>query len=258
MTDPIPLGMTGQSGFIGHRLAEIVSADPRFRLVPFRRSFFDDPGELASFARQCGRIVHLAAVSRSDDGEALYRTNMLLTEKLIDAVRSCPEPPPVLLGSTVQIAKDLPYHASKRDSAALLARTLPVSVELLMPNTFGPGGRPCWNSVVSTFCEMAARGLVPAEIRPVQLELIFVDELCRKILEEALPPGPTRSVTIPFQYRVSLPELYETLQQWARLRNDKRPLPADTPFLKDLRTTFLAYPYHPAGDSERLDQGGIC
>ena len=243
MTDPVPLGITGQSGFIGRRLAEAVSADPRFRLVPFRRSFFDEPGELAAFARQCRRIVHLAAVSRAGDGEALYRTNMRLTEKLADAVRSCPEPPPVLLGSTVQIAKDQPYHASKRDAAALLARSLPVSVELLMPNTFGPGSRPYWNSVVSTFCEMAARGLVPSEIRPVQLELIFVDELCRKILEEALPPGPARSVTIPFQYRVSLPELHETLQRWARLRKGGAPIPADTPFLKDLRTTFLAYPY---------------
>lgn len=246
MTDPIPLGITGQSGFIGCRLAEAVSAAPRFRLVPFRRSFFDSPEELGSFARQCRRIVHLAAVSRSDDGEALYRTNMRLTEKLIDAVRSCPEPPAVLLGSTVQIAKEQPYHASKRDAAALLARSLPVSVELLMPNAFGPGGRPYWNSVVSTFCEMAARGLVPAEIRPVQLELIFVDELCRKILEETLPPGPSRSVTIPFQYRVSLPELHETLQKWARLRKEGLPLPADTPFLQDLRTTFLAYPYPAA------------
>lgn len=246
MALPVPLGITGQSGFIGRRLAGIVSADPRFRLVPFRRSFFDSPDELASFARKCRRIVHLAAVSRSDDGDALYRTNMLLTEKLVEAVRSCPEPAAVLLGSTVQIAKDQPYHASKRDAAALLARDLPVSVELLMPNAFGPGSRPYWNSVVSTFCEMAARGLVPAEIRPVQLELIFVDELCRKILEEALPAGPTRSVTIPFQYRVSLPELHETLQQWARLRREGRPIPADTPFLKDLCTTFLAYPY-PAG-----------
>ena len=149
MTDPIPLGITGQSGFIGRRLAEAVSANPRFRLVPFRRSFFESPDELAAFARKCRRIVHLAAVSRSDDGDALYRTNMHLTEQLIRAVRTCPEPPVVLLGSTVQIRKDQPYHASKRDAAALLARDLPVSVELLMPNAFGPGGRPYWNSVVS-------------------------------------------------------------------------------------------------------------
>ena len=243
MSEPVPLGITGQSGFIGRRLAEAVSRDPRFRLVPFRREFFDSPDKLAAFARQCRRIVHLAAVSRSDDAEALYRTNMRLTEKLINAAKSCPEPPVVLLGSTVQIKKDQPYHASKRDAASLLARSIPVSVELLMPNAFGPGGRPYWNSVVSTFCEMASRGLVPSEIRHVQLELIFVDELCRRILDEALSPGPTRSVTISFQYRVSLPELHETLQQWALLRRDGLPIPADTPFLKDLRTTFLAYPF---------------
>lgn len=247
MADPIPLGITGQSGFIGRRLAEAVSADPRFRLIPFRRSFFDSPEEFAAFAHQCRRIVHLAAVSRSDDGESLYRTNMLLTEKLIAAVRSSPEPPVVLLGSTVQIGKDQPYHASKRDAAKLLARSIPVSVELLMPNTFGPGGRPYWNSVVSTFCEMAAKGLVPSEIRPVELELIFADTLCRRILDEAVPAGPARSVTIPFQYRVPLPELYETLQRWAALRREGRPIPADTPFLKDLRTTFLSYPFRDAG-----------
>ena len=245
MAEPIPLGITGQSGFIGRRLAEAVSADPRFRLVPFRRSFFDSPDELAFFARQCRRIVHLAAVSRSDDGKALYRTNMLLTEKLTAAVCSCPEPPVVLLGSTVQIGKDQPYHASKRDSAALLARSVPVSVELLMPNAFGPGGRPYWNSVVSTFCEMASRGLVPSEVRPVELELIFADALCRRILDEAVPSGPTRTVTIPFQYRVPLPELHETLQRWAALRREGSPIPADTPFLEDLRTTFLSYPFRP-------------
>lgn len=243
MAEPIPLGITGQSGFIGCRLAEAVSTDPRFRLIPFRRSFFDSPDELAAFARRCRRIVHLAAVSRSDDGESLYRTNMLLTEKLTAAVCSSPEPPVVLLGSTVQIGKDQPYHASKRDAAKLLARSIPVSVELLMPNTFGPGGRPYWNSVVSTFCEMASRGLVPSEIRPVELELIFADTLCRRILDEAVPSGPTRTVTIPFQYRVPLPELHETLQRWAALRREGRPIPAGTPFLKDLRTTFLSYPF---------------
>jgi len=247
MAEPVSLGITGQSGFIGRRLAEAVSADPRFRLIPFRRSFFDSPEEFASFARQCRRIVHLAAVSRSDDGESLYRTNMLLTEKLIAAVCSCPEPPVVLLGSTVQIGKDQPYHASKRDAARLLARSIPVSVELLMPNAFGPGGRPFWNSVVSTFCEMAAKGLVPSEVRPVELELIFADTLCRRILEEALSSGPARTVTIPFQYRVPLPELHETLQRWAALRREGRPIPAGTPFLEDLRTTFLSYPFKRDG-----------
>lgn len=242
MKTTIRVGITGESGFIGRHLAAAVRADGRFAAVPFVRKWFDSPEELENFASRCDAIVHLAAVSRDDDGEKLYRTNLELTAKLIDAARSVPEIPAVFLGSTTHIAREAPYHASKRDAMALLRTRLPRTVELLMPNTFGPGARPYWNSVVATFCAIAAAGGAPPEIRDVPLALIPVEELCARILAEIARGGESRTVTIPHRYAPRLPELWGALAHW---RDDRSagtpPSPPETPFERDLLAAFESY-----------------
>lgn len=234
----IRIGITGESGFIGSHLAAHVRCDERFQRIPFERSFFRSSRALADFAAHCDAIVHLAGESRSPDGAGLRRINTTLTEMLADAARSVKTPPCVFLGSTTHIDKDTPYHESKRISWNILKTKLPHAVELLMPNTFGPCGRPFFNSVVSTFCFLAAHGETPERVDPVTLKLIYIDDLCRKILDEAASGFETRTAAIAHTVETALPDLWKKLETWRGTDGMPR---LETQFDADLWNTFRSY-----------------
>ena len=231
--EKIRFGITGQSGFIGSWLYRKAVVSGQFSCTEFHRNFFDDPQKLHDFAANCDVIVHLAGLSRHEDGEFLYRTNVELTGKLI---RACDGRQKILLGSTTHEAKNLPYHASKRKSRELL-ETYGNTTALLMANTFGPGGKPYYNSVVSTFCRMAADGLTPEKVDPVMLQLIFIDDLCAKILEIAEKREDRNEAILPHTHEYSLPRIWETLSAWSKgkfpaLKNE---------FETNLYITFKSY-----------------
>lgn len=72
------IGITGESGFIGTVLRETLRLTDAVH-IPFQREFFGDRNAMCGFVSQCDAVVHLAAVSRSQDPQAMYETNMRLT-----------------------------------------------------------------------------------------------------------------------------------------------------------------------------------
>ncbi len=228
----IALGITGQTGFIGSHLAAAARRDPRFRLSESGRTLFGDPEKFRRWVRNCDAVVHFAGLSRHADGESLYRVNMRLTEQLAEALSG----QLAAFGSTTHDAKDTPYHRSKRDGAARLQAADCRALILRMPNTFGPGSRPFYNSVVSTFCALAAEGKTPDRIDDAELRLIDAETLVREILD-LLAAGRTGTVTIPHRFTLRLPVLWEKLQA---LRSGGTPDSAD-PFDRTLAETFAWY-----------------
>jgi UDP-2-acetamido-2,6-beta-L-arabino-hexul-4-ose reductase len=208
------IGITGAEGFIGSHLAAACRRRG-WQVFAGGREIFADNDHLADFIRQCDRIVHFAGLSRHPDGEYLYRTNMELIAMLDRALQTNPRP--LFFASTTHdVLKDLPYHRSKRDGRALLESSgrYPV-VTLRMANVFGPGSKPFYNSVVSTFCRIAADGGTPEKVDNVMLELIYIDELteilCHHLAEFAPESG---AVTIEARHTLSLPDLWQKLAAW--------------------------------------------
>jgi len=228
---PVRLAITGQSGFIGSWLYRKAALNKAFRCVEFPRSLFERPGEMRRVLAETDAVVHLAGMSRNPDGALLYRTNVQLMEQVIQAA---PAGTRIYLGSTTHEQKDLPYHASKRECRRLL-EARGNSGTFLMANTFGPGSKPYFNSVVSTFCRMAADDLVPERIDNAILPLIYVDDLCREILR-CVKEKRGGVLPVPETFTIPLPELWTNLQQW---KNGAAP-PQDR-FLQQLYSTFLTY-----------------
>ena len=241
MADLIKIGITGAEGFIGRNFREFLGGHKETVVIPCPKEAFDSATKLRNFVACCDVVVHFAAISRHADAQHMYDTNMGLVRKLITAMEAEEVTPHVLFASTTHAAKDTLYHASKRDGRKLLddwaERSGGEHTCLLMPNTFGPYGKPNYNSVVATFCWKVAHGETPEIIVDAPVQLIYVKELCREIFRVCQGEVEGNVHTPPHQYEVKVSAILDILQ---RFRAGHKP--ADAPsFERDLFETYSSF-----------------
>lgn len=184
------IGITGQNGFVGAYLFNKISLlKEEFTLVPFDKAYFnpENEKELAAWAGQCDVIVHLAAMNRHPDQQVIHDTNLLLVQQLVKALKVSGNNPHVLFSSSTQEERDNLYGKSKKAGRELLvnwaAEHQANFTGLVIPNVFGPFGKPFYNSVVATFCHQLCTGLVPKIDQDGFLKLIYVDELAAVMID---------------------------------------------------------------------------
>lgn len=181
------IGITGQAGFVGNHLYTMLTLDETIELIPFERSYFDNPNELENFVVQCDTIVHLAAMNRHDDMNVIYNTNLSLVESLITACKSKSATPHIIFSSSSQEDRDNLYGKSKKEGkekfAAWAVETGGTFSSLTIPNVFGPFGKPNYNSVVATFCHKITHGEQPSIIQDGEVGLIYINELVAIFIE---------------------------------------------------------------------------
>ncbi len=175
------IGITGQAGFVGNHLYTTLSLDETVKLIPFKRSYFDDAQALEKFVAECDIIVHLAAMNRHDDMNVIYETNLQLVQSLTSACKNASVTPHIIFSSSSQEDRDNLYGKSKKEGKELFiswaAETGGKFSSLTIPNVFGPFGKPNYNSVVATFCHKVARGEEPKIIQDSEVGLIYINEL---------------------------------------------------------------------------------
>jgi UDP-2-acetamido-2,6-beta-L-arabino-hexul-4-ose reductase len=118
----IKIGITGQTGFIGSHLYNFLGLKKsEVSRIPFQDDFFSDNDALDSFVGQCDVIVHLAALNRHNDPQAIYATNISLVNRLIDSLERTSSSPHLLFASSTQEERDNIFGKSKREGRELLA-----------------------------------------------------------------------------------------------------------------------------------------
>lgn len=189
----IQVGITGQSGFIGWHLNHYLGLFPDlFSIIPFEDVFFEDASLLSGFVRQCDAIVHLAGVNRHEDPVFIEERNIQLARLLIAAMESTGHSPALLFASSTQEGNESPYARGKEKARLLLAEwagkmNVPFK-GMLIPNVFGPFGKPNYHSVVATFCHQLIHNDAPRIEVDKEISLIYVLDLCQHIKERILHP----------------------------------------------------------------------
>ena len=195
------VGITGQAGFVGTHLFNMLGVENDIERIAFADEFFSDENKLRSFVRQCDVIVHLAAMNRHPEPQVIYDTNVALVEKLIAAMEAENVTPHVLFSSSTQEERDNLYGSSKRKGRELLQawaeRNGGRFTGCVIPNVFGPFGKPDYNSVVATFCHRMTHGETPEIMVDGTIKLVYVGDLCRQMISlmragEAVNPYPVK------------------------------------------------------------------
>jgi UDP-2-acetamido-2,6-beta-L-arabino-hexul-4-ose reductase len=202
----IRIGITGSSGFIGWHLQCSLHNDETIDIIEANEDTFANSSSLDDFVSKCDVIVHLAGMNRGDDAE-LFNTNVSLCKRLIEACDTVGQNPHIIFASSTHECRDTAYGRSKRISSEMFMQWERESggrfTNLVLPNAFGEHGKPFYNSVVATFCYQLAEGDKPEIIEDQVIELIYIQDVTRTILEiansglvgEIKPPGTSLRVS---------------------------------------------------------------
>ena len=243
------IGITGQSGFIGTHLFNWLSLfKQKYELVPFEDSYFDEQDALNNFVSRCDVIVHLSAVNRHPNENELYRINNLLVDKLIKALKTNKRKVHLLFASSTQEERENAYGRSKKEGREKLAAWASENnsgfTGLVIPNVFGPFGKPYYNSVIATFCYQLCNGQQPNIEIDTELKLIYVNELVEQ-LEKIIEKNENtikESFAVSHTSSIRVSGLLEKLNSYKSLYFENGIIP-DLPnrFEINLFNTFRSY-----------------
>lgn len=266
------IGITGQPGFVGTHLYNMLGLFPdKYERVPFEDMFFQSADTLRKFVRKCDVIVHLAAMNRHPDPQVLYETNLRLVRQLIGAMEAEGVTPHVLFSSSTQEERDNEYGRSKREGRALLEewaeRNRASFTGMVVPNVYGPFGRPGYNSFVATFAHKLTHGEQPEVLQDASVNLIYVGSLAEHILgkiDEVAALGCPRIERdlVPSDFTKKVTEILLLFETYKRLYLDQGIIPV----LQDrnevnLFNTFRSYidplEYFPVKLEQHADARGV-
>ncbi|MFA6815645.1 MAG: NAD-dependent epimerase/dehydratase family protein [Lentisphaeria bacterium] len=242
----IKVGITGQPGFVGSHLYNLLGTEKEFQQIPCKDEFFQDEKKLRQFVKQCDVIVHLAAMNRHPDQQVIYDTNVRLVQQLIDAMEAENVTPHVLFSSSTQEDRDNPYGASKRKGRELLInwanRNDAKFTGCVFPNVFGAFCRPNYNSVVATFCYKLCHSEMPEIQTDGKIKFIYVENLCRELIQIMQTGKASDCYPVPFDKEVKVSELLITLKRFKSQYFEQGTIPElHNSFERDLFNTFFTY-----------------
>jgi UDP-2-acetamido-2,6-beta-L-arabino-hexul-4-ose reductase len=239
----VKIAVTGADGLLGTHLRAYLKGLPGTEVRPINRQDFEQ-GTLAEAVAACDVVVHLAGMNRGDDA-LVAETNVALTQQLIGALQQQGSRAHVIFSSSTHIERDTAYGTSKREAAALLhawaERIGGVCTDLVLPGVFGEGGRPFYNSVVSTFCHQLALGETPTPHNDEPIEQIHAQEVARRI-DHLIREGAGGQVRV-HGHALTVYSLLATLQEMQGLYRQHIIPDLRLDLHRDLFNTYRSYLY---------------
>lgn len=262
----LKIGITGQAGFIGKHLFNIIGLLPaEFERIPFQKDFFESDNSLDNFVRQCDVIVHLAAMNRHPDPGHIYQVNTSLVKKLTESLIRTNSRAHVIFSSSTQEEKDNHYGQSKLAGRQMLAEWAKKQggkfTGLVIPNVFGPFGLPFYNSVVATFCHQLTHDETPVIAVDGELNLVYVGELADAILDNIRTGQAVDQLAVSATSSIKVSALLVLLQQYKALYLEKGVIPPTrNRYEINLFNTFRSFidykKYFPFGLTKHTDPRG--
>lgn len=189
------IGITGRNGFIGTHVYNVLSLQPdKYELIEIKQTHWDIVDHFYELINSCDAVIHLAGVNRHTNSDFIYDENIRLAELLVNVLYKVKHPIQLIFSSSLQENTDTPYGKAKKKSRELFEKwsndTGNIFWGCVIPNVFGPFGKPFYNSFVATFCYQLTHQGTPEIQTDAIVPLLYVDDLVaelEKILQ--LPVG---------------------------------------------------------------------
>ena len=194
------IGITGSNGFIGSYLKRKLKTPIVFK------GNLRNIEEVREFVVKCDKIFHLAGKNRGHLGEIL-ENNIISTSNIVLSMILENKFPEIVFSSSKQVDWDpnSEYGFMKIIEEEIIKKTDKWCIYRI-PNVYGPGCKPFYNSVVSTFCYQISKGQKVTIHDPnVKREFIYIDDLIEILLKPKLngyqtPKGEILTINQIYEY----------------------------------------------------------
>jgi UDP-2-acetamido-2,6-beta-L-arabino-hexul-4-ose reductase len=262
----LKIGITGQNGFVGNHLYQTLKLFPeKYECVEFEKSFFINEDLLKKFVSECDVIVHLAAVNRHADSKVIFDTNVQLTDKLIEALIATKSKAQIVFSSSTQEGNESDYGKSKKQNREKMANWAVDAggkfVGMLVPNVFGPFGKPNYNSFISTFCHKLTHNESPSILIDSEVDLIYVGDLVKGIILVIDKQVNDAFYEVPASVKIKVSDVLNKLVNYQHLYVEKGQIPLLTDVFEiQLFNTFRSFmdleAYYPRVYKQHSDARG--
>lgn len=260
------VGILGRNGFLGDALSRHLKLLPeKFIEIDSSRELFSNSKLMDEFVSQCDVIVNFAGLNRLDDLSVVFNTNVDIVKSLIDSLERMKSKPHVIYSSTIHEDRDEFYGKSKKIGRELLAEWAKennsVFSGLVIPNVFGPFGKPFYNSVVATFCHQLTHNDVPKINIDGVLKLVYVDEVIETILTQIDNETNVEKFEIQHTKELKVSEVLHLLNKFKKEYLDNGNIPKlDSKFELQLFNTFRSFidfqTHYPVNLTQHTDNRG--
>ena len=246
----IRIGITGQSGFIGNHLSNNIRfLNSKYFLLNFEDSWFENTEMLDSFVEESDVIVHLAGINRHDSEKFIYERNIELSNILINSLKRSKSKTHLLFSSSIQEGQDNPYGKSKKISRENFSKwafsSKNIFTGLLIPNLYGPFGKPNYNSVIATFCSKLINNQSLEIINDKKIKLLYIQDLCEKILDIIDKKIDNHEMKLSFSKEMKVSEILDKLSYFKSTYMEMGIIPElNSDFQLNLFNTFRSYIDH--------------
>jgi UDP-2-acetamido-2,6-beta-L-arabino-hexul-4-ose reductase len=203
--------VTGANGFLGTHLVKALSEKPNIHVITYTRN--DSLSALCTKLEDCDFIFHLAGVNRPKHDDEFLVSNVELTSEITHFLVKHNISSTIYFSSSIHADKINPYGESKMAAEILFMDLSKKNRNKIiidrLPGMFGPGARPYYNSVVTTFCYAIANNqAVSISDRNIVIEISYIDDWVRKCLDILKVDDDVYKLT---SYQVNLGDLYDIL-----------------------------------------------
>lgn len=145
------IAITGPNGFIAwHTRCALRARNGGGDAIGLTEAEFDDPELMDAALAQSDAVIHLAGINRASEDQAIAEVNPWLAKRLVASLERIDKRIPVVYGNSIHSRGDSVFGIAKREAANILRgwgqRTGAPVADVVLPNIFGEGGTPFYNS----------------------------------------------------------------------------------------------------------------
>ena len=234
----------GSKGFIAKNLILTLKNTPNIKLFQVRNR--KEKKKIFVNMEKVDTIFHFAGVNKGTKKE-FFDNNYLLTSEICKRIVKKKLNLKFFYTSTIHTNKNTFYGKSKKlAEGEVLKLRKKTKCEIFiykLPNIFGKGSKPFYNSVVATFCHLLARNKkVIIESPKNKINLLYIDDLIDSFKQKLFAKKIFISnyVKLPRSYSTSVANLFKILKGFQE-NKDFAILHSQNFFMKKLYATYISY-----------------
>ena len=235
--------ITGSSGFIGKNFYRYLRENTNHKIYTFTKK--DSFEKIEKMVNNIDSIFHFAGVNRTKIDSEFRDVNAKLTDKICKLLTKFRNTS-LYYASSTQVKFDTTYAKSKKQGEEIcleLQRKSKNDVFILrLPNVYGLGCKPNYNSVVATFCYNTANNLEHKVVDPNRvLELLHIDDLCAQLNLLTENKNNYLFINLKNTYKITVKDLSYIISNFKNVEFNSELNHTRTIFEKNLYKIYLSF-----------------